>query len=167
MTQTSRWRPKNVVHDSKKYQRSNRPAAVSHNQFVNRPSVASKIVVPESSTFHRKQNVQQQTSQNIQLNTKKNDFGQKINDGGLLAIKALQAIHSSHMGSSNSQRDLQEANSSVPCTSLVHTKRRITQKMSEMTLERDSGNSSPTELAVNNEVSSFPTILKVSQNLMK
>nr|CAH7723419.1 unnamed protein product [Callosobruchus chinensis] len=52
---TSNWRPK-YIQKNRSYKTTSRPAAVSHNQFVERssyraPSVPSKIVVPESSTF--------------------------------------------------------------------------------------------------------------------
>ncbi|CAH1996529.1 unnamed protein product [Acanthoscelides obtectus] len=49
------WRPK-YVQKNTSYQTTSRPKAVSHNQFVDRssysaPSVPSKIVIPESSSF--------------------------------------------------------------------------------------------------------------------
>lgn len=156
MTQTTRWRPKYVVHDTRKYQRSNRPAAVSHNQFVNKPSVPSKVVIPEHSGVYFKPNIQSQTKDT------KSKVSSRLNIGGSSTVKASKDIHSSHIGSIDNSSSRDETLSNPPCSSLTNTKKRITKKMSEVSLERDSGNSSPTELTTTIDPISFPVIPKVS-----
>lgn len=162
MTQTTKWRPKSVLRDTHKYQRSSRPAAVSHNQFISTPTVPSKVVRQDSSGLYDKQNNQvpakiAQGKQVKQSFSKKNEVSSRLNvNGGTVAVKTSKSIHPHQTGSA--------ANHGVPvserCSSLVNTKRTITKKMSEIGVERDSGNSSPTELAVNN-VDMYPVIPKV------
>lgn len=155
MTQTTFWRPKYVIHDSRKYQRSNRPAAVSHNQFVNKPSVPSKVVIPDNSGFHVNTKIQTQTKGT------KHKVSSRLNMNGSSAVKASKDIHSSHIGSIDNSSSHDEPISYPTCSSLKNTKKRITQKMGEASLERDSGNSSPTELSTTFEQISFAAKTKV------
>lgn len=146
MTSTSRWRP-NYNYGSQNYQQSNRPAAVSHNQFVSRPSVPSKIVIPETSNFHSKERMHFQIPNGPQSLPKRNDVSSRLNTNcTTITVRNNDAVVKTN-------KEIQQSNK--PDTALSNTKKRITKKMSEINLDRDSGNSSPTELSVNNDIS-FP-----------
>lgn len=148
MKQMPSWRPK-YGHDTREYQRSNRPAAVSHNQFVSKPSVPSKIVIPETSGFHRshgQQQVQHHVKPEPTNNSQKNEGKSRLDvNGATLAIKALRSI---------SGNDAQPSQFTHKNFQISSSRRRITDKMSVKN-ERDSGNSSPTDLAVNTEISTL------------
>lgn len=160
MTHTTRWRPKYIVHDTRKYQRSNRPAAVSHNQFVNKPSVPSKVVIPETSGLYVKPDIGHQSKQSSidYANLKTNS---RLNVNGASAVKAFRDIHTRN-NTNEVHPNYEETTAFPTCSSLANTKKRITQRMKEeFNLERDSGNSSPTDLAVNYECVSFSVLPKV------
>ncbi|XP_018566265.1 tudor domain-containing protein 7 isoform X2 [Anoplophora glabripennis] len=119
----SNWRPKNVGAWGRRHYHNTPPrlAKVSHNQFIdrsgyNKPSVASKIVVPETSNLYPKYNpnLQRQNSEpprNVSTNSRLHLVSQVSQDAG----------------QSNGKQE--------PC-SLSSTKKRITQKMSELSIER-------------------------------
>lgn len=152
-TPTTKWRPKCVVQDSRKYQRSHRPAAVSHNQFVNNPKVASKVVIPEHSTLN--------TARNIPPKNKKNEQNHEIQRSQITDLRSRLNMNGSNTSkttrnlttqiSRSSDQLIHDEDTLNPCTSLMSTRKRITRKMSEINLEKDSGISSPMELVRNYE----------------
>lgn len=126
---TSHWRPREMAPRGKQFHSSPRPAKVSHNQFINRPSYAqpimpSKVVVPESSNLHPKHNpsLQRQNSE-----SKKSSISNRL-----------------HLMSQTSQDLSLQSNGNAakkePCSSLSSTKKRITQRMSEMNIDKNVGN---------------------------
>lgn len=162
MTQTTKWRPKYIVHDAKKYQRSNRPAAVSHNQFVNKASVPSKVVVPESSGLYARSMSVDHQSKAGSNEYSKLKASSRLNVNAASAVKAFREIQTSHIGNNELNTSHAEMTAYPPCSVLMNSKKRITQRMKEENnLERDSGNSSPTDLNVNFESVSYPALPKV------
>ncbi|XP_063926404.1 tudor domain-containing protein 7 isoform X2 [Zophobas morio] len=130
---TTKWRPKRnpyVGAPRKTYQQSSRLSAVSHNQFVSgggyaRPRVPSKVVVPERSEF----NTVKHHSPPKEL-TRHNSSPDKM------------------VSDTNGSTTIDDE-----CSPLSSTMRRISKIMSGISMERDSGNSSPTtEFASNYKI---------------
>ncbi|KAJ8958426.1 hypothetical protein NQ318_002212 [Aromia moschata] len=117
------------------------PAAVSHNQFVNRPSydkpsVASKVVIPETSSLYKNPQLQRQNSQ-----PKRADINTRLQLTAPVAQDSRQVVNNGHTVTiSNNVNDTLAEDT---CSPLSSTKKRITKKMSEINIDRDSGNSSP------------------------
>lgn len=127
------YRPKHFHHTPP------RLAKVSHNQFVDRrsyhkPSVASKVVVPESSALHAKHNplLQRQNSE-----TKKASISNRL-----------------HLAPQTVQETVQRNGKQEQCSSLSSTKKRLTQKMSEMSIDRLVGNGRGSSGSENSSVAS-------------
>lgn len=142
--QPEKWRPKVLnKNQNKQFQSSQRPAAVRHNQFVNygtMPSVVpSKVVVPETSALHSSNN-------KIIKNKKTTDINER------LVVTSNDQTKPVNLTVTVKNNDAQEK-----CSSLISTKKRISKKMSELSLDRDSGNSSPT--------SEFSQVINTKANL--
>nr|CAI5823977.1 unnamed protein product [Callosobruchus analis] len=166
----SNWRPK-YVQKNRSYHTTSRPAAVSHNQFVDRssysaPSVPSKIVIPESSTFgkHRKKpdlssrlHAKPEASSIHSMhahhhNPTQNGGSTKDNhetgnaNTRLLRRPDFTNAHSNQSEATNGTSRLQAQTKPEVGTApngFTSTRISIRQKMSEINLDRDSGNSSP------------------------
>ncbi|KAF7287644.1 hypothetical protein GWI33_005992 [Rhynchophorus ferrugineus] len=149
--QTAKWRPKSNLYGSQnQYHASMRPKAVSHTQFVNRAVKTPKqLKVTENATAQMQQikkfdpSYRQNSRTEVKFNTNnshhnKNGPHNHFNNGP------------SNYSNTQSSRQIpynhhyQESNINNVANPLLATKRRITKKMSELSLERDSGNSSPT-----------------------
>ncbi|KAJ8975771.1 hypothetical protein NQ317_004821 [Molorchus minor] len=148
---TTKWRPRDVNPRGKKFSTSSRPAAVSHNQFVTRPSydkpaVPSKIVIPETSGLYKNPQMQRQNSQlkkdiNSRLHLSNTHNDRQVSDNGLSVT--IQTQNGRKMAQDVGNKMLEDT-----CSPLLSTKKRITKKMSEINLnDRDSGNSSPTGIS--------------------
>lgn len=127
----SNWRPNYSAYSArpKRYATSSRPAAVAHNQFVDyrKPVVASKIVIPENSTYNKNvpPRLQKQHSVGSRLQMEKQDTS-------AFARRVIQDFNNT-----------QAANTVDECSPGSSRRKTITKMMSEVNLDRDSGNSSP------------------------
>ncbi|CAH0548702.1 unnamed protein product [Brassicogethes aeneus] len=166
-TQPNRWRPKEVnVKWKSKFQNSPRLAAVSHNQFVNRP-VNRQPPQQQYQQGYQHQNyhqsaARQDLSQRLHLPPadKKLTSTTSSNNGNAAPPVVTNHVHAISTSGQNGATGVQgnvatlrykrttsvplDSEPSNPCNSLINAKKRITRKMSEITLDRDSGNSSPT-----------------------
>lgn len=130
--ETNKWRPKKnpTQQEKKHYESSSR--LTSHNQFVsryNKPTVPSKIVVPERKKDSPPRELKRYNS---------SPEGNK-NQSQLKEYKRVDSSPESFIennGTSQWDEDL--------CSPLSSTMKRISRIMSEISVERDSGNSSPT-----------------------
>ncbi|KAG5886984.1 hypothetical protein JTB14_024203 [Gonioctena quinquepunctata] len=156
---TSNWRPKYTGQSNKKYYTSTRPAAVSHNQFVDvryqTPSVASRVVVPDHSSFNRAANtVHRQNSHGgrVDLSSRLHLAESSVQERKVFTNGDNVTVHTSNASTRN--RTTTNASTSnkkseeIPAVNSA--RQRISKKMSQISIDRDSGNSSPTgDLAVN------------------
>ncbi|CAG9821429.1 unnamed protein product [Phaedon cochleariae] len=174
---TSNWRPNHTSSPRKHYQTSSRPAAVSHNQFLSyhRPSVPSKVVIPEHSTIkaehstikaeHSTIKAEHSTingpTQNVMAVRGNRTAHRTEHQGGKMAqsepvvitpdrsvyVNGSSMTIQTNVSNSSSTKHSESNNSSEGCSVLSHTKKRITRMMSEISVvkDRDSGNSSPTD----------------------
>lgn len=165
--QTSKWRPKS--NNSSHYRGSVRPQAVSHTQFVNRgktPTVASKVVIPEHSTFHSEPSQVEKFDLNQRLTNRLKENKTAPSNNNYIHPQPSNGIHpqltqdnhtkdrktevlqppeqKSKLLPTNHTRETVLTDIDDTVNPLLATRRRITKKMSELSLERDSGNSSPT-----------------------
>ncbi|XP_057667390.1 tudor domain-containing protein 7 isoform X1 [Diorhabda carinulata] len=128
------WRPKHSSKSKKKYTASSRLVTVSHNQFVNNlqpaKSVASKLVIPELSNFSN--------TNNDRLPPR---LQKLVNVNG--RAKAQQSLQMRENGMKNTHKEIVKSLSEETCSPGVSRRKKITKLMSEISLERDSGNSSP------------------------
>ncbi|KAL3271551.1 hypothetical protein HHI36_022028 [Cryptolaemus montrouzieri] len=183
--QTRNWSPANINYKPRKFKTSERTSAVSHNQLVSRspvkmqqPNVKSKVVIPEHSTYSKKGAMAKNadtipamdsTSVNGTLNN--TPLRRSYSSSNQSNITETPAS-STRLRTSNCQ----EPNEPVDLTSLestlLHTsKKRITRMMSEVSMDRDSGNSSPTHdtkdsptvdiLLTDNPIADLKSIVKV------
>uniref|UniRef100_A0A6P7FEB4 Tudor domain-containing protein 7-like isoform X2 n=1 Tax=Diabrotica virgifera virgifera TaxID=50390 RepID=A0A6P7FEB4_DIAVI len=135
------WRANNSqkYYDKKQFT-SPRVARVAHNQFVDykQPKIASKVVVPDHSSFSHSKNLpprlQKQTSQNPP-NSSQNSRLQVTYDDIDVFTKSNTAF------AANTLREIRKASLEEEEVNNSGSSRRrmITQKMSEINLERDSG----------------------------
>nr|CAH7723418.1 unnamed protein product [Callosobruchus chinensis] len=157
---TSNWRPK-YIQKNRSYKTTSRPAAVSHNQFVERssyraPSVPSKIVVPESSTFGKHQKKSDLSSRlqskpeassihNLHSNHHNSTQNGASHETAYANTKLLRRQDFSNGHSHQNERTKGQTKPEVGSAPNGFTSTRISmrQKMSEINLDRDSGNSSP------------------------
>ncbi|CAH1996525.1 unnamed protein product [Acanthoscelides obtectus] len=168
------WRPK-YVQKNTSYQTTSRPKAVSHNQFVDRssysaPSVPSKIVIPESSSFGKTvkktdlsnrllpkpestssaQNNYTNRHAPAQNGTSKKD-NHEVSNHNSNTNRVLRRVEfnipssSQNESTSTSARAQSQTKPEINSTpnGFTSTRMNICQKMSEINLDRDSGNSSP------------------------
>jgi hypothetical protein len=143
--ETNKWRPKKnpTQQEKKHYESSSR--LTSHNQFVsryNKPTVPSKIVVPERKKDSPPRELKRYNS---------SPEGNK-NQSQPKEYKRVDSSPESFIennGTSQWDEDL--------CSPLSSTMKRISRIMSEISVERDSGNSSPTtEFATSYKLSGDP-----------
>ncbi|XP_072387591.1 tudor domain-containing protein 7-like isoform X1 [Diabrotica undecimpunctata] len=130
------WRSYNSQRYDKSQFTSPRVARVAHNQFVDykQPKVASKVVVPDHSAFSHNRNLPprllKQTSQNSRL--------QVTYEHEEVFTKSNTAFVA------NTLREVRKASLDEEYNNSGSSRRKmITKKMSEINLDRDSGNSSP------------------------
>ncbi|KAL1502595.1 hypothetical protein ABEB36_007716 [Hypothenemus hampei] len=167
MSKTRNWRPA-VNHSVNNYYGSKRPQFVLHSQFLNAPSVRSKVVIPPTSTIHQqfpsqimpnKENAHKRVASKAGLSSEHSTINMthfqsqvpkmgvnerlaclKIRDDNSkenhVQINATQHTNTPDMSIKKSH-----SNTTDP---LLSTKKRLSQKMSELSQDRDSGTSSPT-----------------------
>ncbi|XP_074027084.1 tudor domain-containing protein 7 tapas isoform X2 [Leptinotarsa decemlineata] len=122
---TSRWRPKHAGQNNKKYHTSSRPAAVSHNQFVNVGREQKAVHSQSYRTVHR---------QNSQLSSRL-QVAEPISDRRVFTNEHSSKVQVNSLSNNRKEEEVSKISS---------CRQRISKKMSEMSLDRDSGNSSPT-----------------------
>lgn len=122
----SKWRPKNIPMRIKSaYNSSPRPAAMSHNQFINYPKSQQKhhTLPPRYAQIKRntieKQQQQSDKSNNTNSNNNKSDFFDN------------RVVEVEYSDDNNSK-----------CAALMNTKLRIVRKMSEFSMDSNSESSS-------------------------
>ncbi|KAK9876258.1 hypothetical protein WA026_012557 [Henosepilachna vigintioctopunctata] len=165
--QTKKWSPANTHYKPRKVQQSKRTAAVSHNQFVERsplksqPTVSSRIHIPEHSTFRQVKPTSIKVYERADsapilernpVNASTAVKGVLLNTPSRSDYQKKDASDSLHITSNGRRLRIsnhsERANSPVENDStdsvLQTSKKRITRMMSEVSLDRDSGNSSPT-----------------------
>lgn len=129
------WRPKHSSKSRRKYTASSRLVTVSHNQFVDNlqpaTTVASRIVIPDHSSFSNTHN-----NNNNRLPPR---LQKQPNVNG--RAKVQQPLLEN--GMKNAQKEIVKSLSEENCSPGVSRRMKITKLMSEISLERDSGNSSP------------------------
>ncbi|KAJ8916640.1 hypothetical protein NQ315_000285 [Exocentrus adspersus] len=125
---TAKWRPRDVAPKSQNYYTPPRLAKVSHNQFINRPSydkpsVPSKVVIPETSGLHPRHNplLQRQNSEQAP---------RKVSMSNRLHLSSQEPVQIQVQLQTNGKQELSSA------------RKRITQKMSELSIEKHLSNGS-------------------------
>ncbi|XP_060532697.1 tudor domain-containing protein 7A-like isoform X2 [Cylas formicarius] len=153
---TSNWRPKSNAGLWNNYKEPARPRSVAHSQFINHSfnksnSVESKVVIPDYSSL----NIQINTPIYTSFDRDSKQQGAKKDIQGRLGVSKVKDVHTSNDSEKNSNQQRKQSVSdgipSVPTTPTFEessqqvgsARQRISRMMSEITLGRDSGNSSP------------------------
>ncbi|CAH1132782.1 unnamed protein product [Ceutorhynchus assimilis] len=181
---TSRYRPRvdNRTGSARNYNYGqSRPQAVHHAQFVTRtssrpatPSVASRVQIPEGSSYNRPalRNVSQNVPTQYDKHKRTVESYQKSNSNNVKASECNnsnqylvshngKATASNNVSTTQSKRVQNDDESTNP---LISSRRRINKKMCELNL--DSGHSSPTSDIPQQLPSPFGSILPSSSSFI-
>ncbi|XP_019769660.2 tudor domain-containing protein 7B isoform X1 [Dendroctonus ponderosae] len=157
--QTNGWRPKTKYQSNKNHNPSG-ARAKNHAQFVSRsqPTVASKVVIPQHSSLPKQiLRVEDEPATKGELNQRTNNkrLQENIkalsNSGGKEYMsKHRNTVFTTNTNINNNDGALQstQIDSGASSKLLLSTKMRLSRKMSELSLDSDSGNSSPTNESI-------------------